>query len=80
MKNTLADLNNHLFAEMERLSDEELIGEDLNTEIERAKAVSGIAQQIISNGVLALKAEQYRSDSMSADVKIPKFLEVKDEP
>lgn len=78
MKNTLSDLNNHLFAEMERLSDEDLKGEELDTEIERAKAVSGIAQQIIANGVLALKAEQYKSDSMSADAQIPKFLEARD--
>ena len=29
MKNTLGDLNNHLFAEIERLSDEDLQGEEL---------------------------------------------------
>lgn len=56
MKNKLSDLNNHLFAEIERLGDEELIGEDLEKEIERAKAITGIATQIIANGSLALKA------------------------
>ena len=32
IKNTLTDLNNHLFAEMERLNDEDLRGEDMTTE------------------------------------------------
>ena len=32
MKNTLVDLNNHLFAELERLSDEDLTSEELEAE------------------------------------------------
>lgn len=32
-KNTLVDLNNHLFAEMERLGDEDLKGEELEEEL-----------------------------------------------
>ena len=33
MKNTLTDLNNHLFAQLEKLGDDDLTGEELNTEI-----------------------------------------------
>lgn len=33
MKNTLGDLNNHLFAELERLSDEDLKGDELVEEM-----------------------------------------------
>ena len=75
LRNTLGDLNNHLFAQLERLSDEDIKGEKLLEEINRAEAVSTIAQQIISNGALALKAKQIASNSLDADIKMPKMLE-----
>ena len=59
MKNTLTDLNNHLFEQLERLNDEEIKGEELQEEINRAKAVSDIASQVIANGSLALKANMF---------------------
>lgn len=57
MKNKLIDLNNHLFAQMERLSDEECNGETLAEEIRRSKAVGSLASQIIGNARLALDAQ-----------------------
>lgn len=75
MKNTLGDLNNHLFAQLERLSEEDLSGEKLAEEINRAKAVTSVASQIISNGNLVLQAQKLMDDKMNADVKIPKMLE-----
>ena len=56
MKNKLTDLNNHLFEQLERLNDEALIGEDLEKEIERSKAISSISKDIISNAGLQLQA------------------------
>lgn len=75
MKNKLTDLNNHLFAQLERLSDEDLSGEDLSEEIRRAEAVCGVSTQIIANGALALKAEKFREEAISSKPALPEFLE-----
>lgn len=75
MRNTLGDLNNHLFAQLERLGDEDLTGEKLAEEINRAKAVSDIATQIIANGALVLKAQTVYEEHLSIDAKRPKMLE-----
>jgi hypothetical protein len=75
MKNTLGDLNNHLFAQLERLNDEDLKGEELKEELERAKIVSLVAIRIIDNGTLILDAQKFVENSVSADTKLPKLLE-----
>ncbi|QQE81116.1 hypothetical protein [Alicyclobacillus sp. SO9] len=75
MKNTLGDLNNHLFAQLERLSDEELTGERLTEEINRAKSVTSVAAQIIANGSLVLEAKKLVDDRMDANTVVPKMLE-----
>ena len=76
MKNTLVDLNNHLFEQLERLNDEELRGEDLKDEIIRAKSISDIASKIIDNAntVLAVKKMQVETLGKS-NVTIPKIIE-----
>ena len=58
VKNTLNDLNNYLFAEIERLDDESLTEDQLFKETRRAKAISNVSSQIISNANLQLKAIQ----------------------
>lgn len=40
MKNKLSDLNNHLFAQLERLSDENLTAEQIEQEAKRGEALS----------------------------------------
>lgn len=56
MKNKLSDLNNHLFAQIERLGDEDLSDERIEKEAKRAEAVVAVADQIIRNADLQLKA------------------------
>ncbi|KAA3642119.1 MAG: hypothetical protein DWP95_05660 [Proteobacteria bacterium] len=58
MKNTLHDLNNHLFAALERLNDEDLTPEQVEQEIKRSHASAKVGQSIIANANLQLKAEQ----------------------
>ncbi len=75
MKNTLIDLNNHLFAQLERLSDEELKGEALSEEIDRAKSIAVIAKTIIDNGSLVLDAKKFRDNRIDIENNLPKMLE-----
>lgn len=56
MKNKLTDLNNHLFAQLERLSDETLTPEQIETEVQRTDAIVDVAGQIVRNADLQLKA------------------------
>ncbi|SEM35581.1 hypothetical protein SAMN05192533_102301 [Mesobacillus persicus] len=77
MKNTLGDLNLHLFAQLERLGDEEVKGENLSEEINRAKAISDIASRIISNGSLVLEAKKVAENSLNIEQPVPRMLEGK---
>lgn len=75
MRNTLGDLNNHLFAQLERLGDEELTGDKLEEEINRARAVIGVATKIIDTGALVLEAKKFVDDKLDANSTLPKMLE-----
>lgn len=79
MKNTLSDLNEHLFAQIERLGDEDLNEEELEKELKRADGVSKVAAQIIHNGELALKTMKHMDEyGYDRQKKVPDMLEVKD--
>ena len=56
MKNTLTDLNNHLFAQIERLGNEDMTAEALVIEIDRSKALTDVSKSIVSNASLQLEA------------------------
>lgn len=56
MKNKLSDLNNHLFAQLERLAEEDLSPEQIEQEVRRADAIVGVSMQIVRTADLHLKA------------------------
>ena len=73
MKNKLLDLNNHLFAQIERLGEEDIKDKQLEKEIERTKAVTSVAKEIISNARLALDA-QIKVGEAIAHKELPEML------
>lgn len=73
-RNTLGDLNNHLFMQLERLGDEELTEEQLEKEISRTKAITSVAKEVISNANLVLRAKT-QMEQVTGDAKdLPRML------
>ena len=62
MKNTLGDLNNYLFEALERITDDSLTDEQLEKELNRSEMVTKVAESIIHNGELALKAKKHADE------------------
>jgi hypothetical protein len=58
-KNKMSDLNDHLFLQLERLNDETIEAAQMEVEFKKAKAVSGIAAQIIKSNALTLQAAKF---------------------
>lgn len=81
MRNTLTDLNNHLFEQLERLNDDELDDAQLDKEQRRAEGMTKVATQIIQNAELAYKTmvhlAEYGYDKKDAKEILPPMLEVK---
>ena len=78
MKNTLGDLNNHLFMQLERLNEEELKGEKLQEEVLRSKAITDIAKNIIENSKVVLESEKFKTEVLGrSNCDCPKMLEGK---
>jgi hypothetical protein len=61
-KNRLTDLNDHLFAQLERLSDEGMSTEKMEAEIARSDAVVAVADQILRHATLQVQAAKILSD------------------
>lgn len=77
MRNKQIDLDNILFAQLERLDDEKLKGEKLNEEVSRAKAMQGLAAQIINSRKLQLDAARLVGSGEARATELPEGLEVK---
>lgn len=80
MKNTLTDLNNYLFEQLERLNDDSLTDEDLDREIRKTDAIVKVSEKIIDNGELAFKAIQHKDKYYgTTERKLPSMLEAEGE-
>ena len=78
VKNTLGDLNNHLFAQLEKLGDDDLKGDELEAEIRRSEAMAKVGEQIIKTGELQLKAMQHMDEyGYERKKAVPEMLEVR---
>jgi hypothetical protein len=62
MKNKISDLNNHLFAQIERLSEENLTPEQIDSEFKRGAAIVAVADQILRSAHLQIQAAKILSD------------------
>ena len=76
MAKTLDDLNSILFEQLEKLRDEDSKSETVKVEIEKAKAMTGVAEVITRTAELSFKVmahmNEYRTDGHLAPV--PKLL------
>jgi hypothetical protein len=62
VKNKLSDLNDHLFAQIERLAQEELTAAQIETEVRRGNAIVAVADQILRHASLQVQAAKIMSD------------------
>ena len=76
--NTPMDLNTVLFAQLERLSNPNLKGGELEVEIQKAEAIEKISEQVIKNNNMRLSAAklvaEYRGIKNADSVEIPQNL------
>lgn len=66
MKNKMSDLNNHLFAQLERLASEDLTPEQIDQEVKRADAIVSLTDQVSRNADLQLKAAKLYAEHGAA--------------
>lgn len=74
-KNKLEHLNDHLFAQLERLGNEEMTAEELKIEMDRSKAISSVAKEIISNANLTLEATKFKVNELPSNKELPNYLD-----
>lgn len=72
-RNKLSDLNDHLFAQLERLEDENMSREDLEKEVVRTKAINDVAKNIVENAKLTLEAVKLTGD-LPQKQELPKLF------
>lgn len=67
MKNKFSNLNDHLFAQLERLSDEDLTAEQIEQEAKRGAAMVAVAEQIVRNASVQLRVAELAHEMGAED-------------
>lgn len=70
-RNKLSDLNDHLFAQIERLNDEDFDDVQIERETKRANALSGLASQIIGTHKIVLDAAKLVANNKNGVKGLP---------
>ena len=81
MKNTLNDLNNYLFEQIERLNDDSLTDDQLELEIKKTDSIVKVSEKIIQNGELAFKTMKHMDEygyNTKRDRPVPPMLEMRE--
>ncbi len=80
MKNNLADLNNHLFAMLEELEDDELDQDTQKLEktLKKARAISSISSQILKVANVQIQAIKTMENCNLLNKDMPALLAIKD--
>ena len=79
MKNTLTDLNNYLFEQLERLNDDSLTDEEFDKELRKTDSIVKVGEKIIQNGELAFKTMKHMDEYgyNARDRAVPSMLDAK---
>ena len=77
--NTLLNLNDILFKQLERLTNDELTQDQLDMEIKTSKQVVSVSQTIINNASLLLNAKKHFDSTQNKNKKISKLLSLGEE-
>lgn len=68
MQNTMSDLKNYLFEQIERVNDDELDDEGLDKAIKRSKAITESAKTIVEIHKTQLDALKYATEELGLEV------------
>jgi len=75
---SIGGMHDILFQQLERISNEDLKGEDLEMEMKRTDAICDLAGKIIDNGHLAIKVAKIRQDAATMAPEVGYLVEMKD--
>ena len=78
MKNNLSDLNNHLFAMLEELEDDEMDDKRLEKSLDKARAMCSVSSQILKVANTQIQAIRTMENCGLVNDNMPQLLAVKD--